>query len=359
VKALVLAGGAGTRLRPITHTSAKQLVPVANKPILFYGLEQIRDAGITDVGIIVGDTHAEIEAAVGDGTALGISPTYIRQDAPRGLAHAVLTAADFLGDDDFVMFLGDNLIEGGITDLVDAFTASRPAAQLLLKQVPDPQRFGVAELAEDGSILRLVEKPADPPSDLALVGVYLFTSAILDAARRIEPSWRGELEITDAIQQLLDDGGIVRASTVAGWWLDTGKKDELLDANRIVLGSLTRRVDGDVDEDSQVVGDVVVEAGAQLIRSTVRGPAVVGAGSRLVDAFVGPFTSIAADCTIERGEVEYSVLLAGCQVRDVPRMEGSLLGREVVVERTRKRPAAHRLMLGDHAHVEIAEAQAP
>jgi glucose-1-phosphate thymidylyltransferase len=353
MKALVLAGGSGTRLRPITHTSAKQLVPVANKPILFYGLEQIRAAGVTEVGIIVGDTHAEIEAAVGDGAALGIRPTYIRQDEPLGLAHAVLTAGEFLGDDDFVMFLGDNLIEGGITEMVAEFERRRPAAQVLLKQVDDPQRFGVAELDEAGRIVRLLEKPKDPPSDLALVGVYLFTPAILDAARRIEPSWRGELEITDAIQRLLDDGEQVRASVVEGWWLDTGKKDELLEANRIVLTTLQGRVDGKVDDASELIGEVVVEHGAELVRTTVRGPAVIGAGTRLVDSFVGPFTSIAAGCVVERTELEFSVLLDGCQVRDIGRLEGSLLGREVEVGRTSRRPSAHRLMLGDHSQVEI------
>jgi glucose-1-phosphate thymidylyltransferase len=353
VRALVLAGGAGTRLRPITHTSAKQLVPVANKPILFYGLEQIRDAGVSEVGIIVGDTHAEIEAAVGDGSQLGIRPTFIRQDEPLGLAHAVLTAEEFLGDEDFVMFLGDNLIEGGITDMVAAFERERPAAQVLLKQVDDPQRFGVAELDDAGDIVRLLEKPKDPPSDLALVGVYLFTPAILDAARRIEPSWRGELEITDAIQRLLDDGGQVRASVVEGWWLDTGKKDELLEANRIVLTSLHGRVEGRVDESSELIGEVVVEPGAELVRTTVRGPAVIGAGTKLVDSFVGPFTSIAAGCVVERTELEFSVLLEGCRVRDIGRLEGSLLGREVEVGRTTRRPSAHRLMLGDHSQVEI------
>jgi len=353
MKALVLAGGAGTRLRPITHTSAKQLVPVANTPILFYGLGQLRDAGITDVGIIVGDTAAEIEAAVGDGSALGIRATYIHQDQPLGLAHAVLTAADFLGDDDFAMFLGDNLIEGGIGHLVEAFTRDRPAAQLLLKQVPDPQHFGVAVLADDGRIERLVEKPKDPPSDLALVGVYLFTSAILDAARRIEPSWRGELEITDAIQRLLDDGQTVRASKVEGWWLDTGKKDELLDANRIVLGGLSARIDGEVDEASEVIGAVVVEAGARLVGSQVRGPAVIGAGTVLEDAYVGPFTSIGDDCRITRTEIEYSVVMAGCQVSDIPRIEGSLLGREVSIRPTDRRPAAYKFLLGDHSQVEI------
>jgi glucose-1-phosphate thymidylyltransferase len=354
VKALVLAGGSGTRLRPITHTSAKQLVPVANKPILYYGLEQIRDAGITDVGIIVGDTHAEIEEAVGDGSALGIRATYLRQDAPLGLAHAVLTAADWLGDDDFVMFLGDNLIEGGIGHLVEAFERDRPDAQVLLKSVPDPSRFGVADLDGDGRVVGLVEKPADPPSDLALVGVYLFTPAILDAARRIEPSDRGELEITDAVQRLLDDGREVRASRIEGWWLDTGKKDDLLEANRIVLGSLRRSVEGTVDDASEVVGDVVIEPGAEVVRSTVRGPAVIGAGTRVVDAFVGPFTSIAAGCEVERCEVEFSVLLERCVVRDVARLEGSLLGRDVEVVRTQRRPAAHRLTLGDHSRVEIS-----
>jgi glucose-1-phosphate thymidylyltransferase len=355
VRALVLAGGAGTRLRPITSTSAKQLVPVANKPILFYGLEQIRDAGVREVGIIVGDTAADIEAAVGDGSSLGIAVTYLRQEAPLGLAHAVLTAAEFLGDEDFVMFLGDNLIEGGIGDLVAAFERDRPAAQLLLKRVPDPERFGVAVLGEDGRIERLVEKPADPPSDLALVGVYLFTSAIVDAARRISPSARGELEITDAIQRLLDDGATVRASQVAGWWLDTGKKDELLDANRIVLGAMSQRVEGEVDADSTVTGAVVVEPGAVVTGSVLRGPAVIGAGARIVDSYIGPFTSIAEGCVVTRSEIEFSVLMPGCELTDVPRVEASLLGREVRVTRGARRPSAHRLLLGDHSDVELAE----
>jgi glucose-1-phosphate thymidylyltransferase len=355
VKALVLAGGAGARLRPITHTSAKQLVPVANKPILFYGLEQIRDAGITEVGMIVGDTQAEIEAAVGDGSALGVEVTYLRQSAPLGLAHAVLTAAAWLGDDDFVMFLGDNLIEGGITGLVEAFEADRPDAQVLLKQVEDPTSFGVVELDHDGRVRRLVEKPSEPPSDLALVGVYLFTPAVVAAAGRIAPSARGELEITDALQRLLDDGGRVGASVLDGWWLDTGKKDDLLEANRIVLGGLRGRLEGEVDDASRVTGEVALAPGARLVRSTVRGPVAIGAGTRLVDAYVGPFTSIAEDCRVERCELEYSVLLRGCEVRDVRRLEGSLLGRRSVVSSTEARPSAHRFHLGDHSRVEIAE----
>jgi glucose-1-phosphate thymidylyltransferase len=353
VKALVLAGGAGTRLRPITHTSAKQLVPVANKPILFYGLEQIRDAGITDVGIIVGDTAAEIEAAIGDGSALGIEVTYVPQPEPLGLAHAVLTAEEFLGGEDFVMFLGDNLIEGGITELVRDFTERRPDAQILLKQVSDPERFGVAELDADGQAVRLLEKPKDPPSDLALVGVYLFTQRILEASKQIEPSARGELEITDAIQRLIDDGCSVRTSIVTGWWLDTGKKDELLDANRIVLGSIERRVDGTVDDDSQVIGPVTIEAGAELVNTTVRGPAIIGAGARLVDAYIGPFTSIAPDCVIERTEIEFSVVLERCVVRDIPRIDASLLGRDVSIGRIDRRPQAYKFMLGDDSEVQI------
>jgi glucose-1-phosphate thymidylyltransferase len=354
LKGLVLAGGAGSRLRPITHTSAKQLVPVANKPILFYGLEQLRAAGIVEVGVVVGDTRAEVEAAVGDGSAFGLEVTYIPQPQPLGLAHAVLTAAAFLGADDFVMFLGDNLIEGGVAELVADFERDRPAAQLLLKPVADPTAFGVAVLDDEGAIVRLVEKPTDPPSDLALVGVYLFTAAIIEAARAIGPSGRGELEITDAIQQLVELGLQVRASVLDGWWLDTGKKDDLLDANRIVLGTIERRIRGTVDAASSVVGAVIVEPGAEIVRSTVRGPAVIGADTRVVDSFVGPFTSIAAGCLVERSELEYSVLLPSCTVRDIARLEGSLLGREVSVTRTSQRPAAHRLHVGDHSQVEIA-----
>lgn len=358
MKALVLAGGVGSRLRPLTHTSAKQLVPVANKPILFYGLEQVRDAGITDVGIVVGDTRAEIEAAVGDGSALGIRPTYIHQPAPLGLAHALLTAADFLGDDDVVMFLGDNLVEGGIADVVAAFRRDRPDAQLLLKRVDDPRRFGVAELSPSGDVVRLVEKPADPPSDLALVGVYLFTSRILDAARRITPSSRGELEITDAVQRLVDDGARVRATLLEGWWLDTGKKDDLLDANRLLLDGIVARVDGEVDEDSTLEGAVVVEAGARVVRSTLRGPAVVGHGCEVVDSVVGPYTSVGARSRIDASDVSGTVIMQGSLVSGVRRLEASLLGRDVEVRAAPGAPAVeHRLLLGDHSQVEIGEAR--
>ena len=354
MKALVLSGGAGTRLRPITHTSAKQLVPVANKPILEFGLEAIREAGIDDVGIIVGETHEEIRAHVGDGSQYGIKVTYIHQPEPLGLAHAVLTAADYLGDDDFVMYLGDNLIAGGITEFVEQFRSEPSSAQILLARVRDPERFGVAELDEAGNVSRLVEKPKEPVSDLALVGVYLFSSRILEASRTIEPSARGELEITDAIQWLIDAGDPVRSQIVTGWWKDTGKLYDLLEANRIVLDSLEPRVDGTLDADSEVQGRVVIEEGAELINSHVRGPAIIGRNTRLVNTFVGPYTSIYHSCDVSDTEVEHSIVLEESTIRDITRIEDSLIGKQVVVQREIRKPRAYRLMLGDHSRIGLA-----
>ncbi len=354
MKALVLSGGAGTRLRPITHTSAKQLVPVANKPILEFGLEAIREAGIDDVGIIVGETHEEIRAHVGDGSQYGIKVTYIHQPEPLGLAHAVLTAADYLGDDDFVMYLGDNLIAGGITEFVEQFRSEPSSAQILLARVRDPERFGVAELDEAGHVSRLVEKPKEPVSDLALVGVYLFTSRILEASRTIVPSARGELEITDAIQWLIDAGDPVRSQIVTGWWKDTGKLYDLLEANRIVLDSLEPRVDGTLDADSEVQGRVVIEEGAELVNSHVRGPAIIGRNTRLVNTFVGPYTSIYHSCEVADTEVEHSIVLEESTIRDIARIEDSLIGKQVVVQREIRKPRAYRLMLGDHSRIGLA-----
>ncbi|MGH9165841.1 MAG: glucose-1-phosphate thymidylyltransferase, partial [Acidimicrobiales bacterium] len=294
MRGLILAGGAGTRLRPITYTSAKQLVPVANKPILFYGLESMAEAGIVQVGIVVGDTAEEIRTAVGDGRRFGLHVTYLQQEAPLGLAHCVLIARDFLGEEDFVMYLGDNLLESGLRPFVDGFLTDRgeAVAQILLCPVPDPQRFGVAELGPDGEVVRLVEKPVDPPSDLALVGVYLFDPHIHAAVAAIEPSARGELEITDAIQWLLDHGLGVRTHRLDGWWIDTGKLTPLLEANRLILERLEAATLGSVDDQSIIEGRVVVEKGAEIIRSTVRGPAVIGEGTRIVDSYVGPFTAV-------------------------------------------------------------------
>ena len=354
MKALVLSGGAGTRLRPITHTSAKQLVPVANKPVLFYGLEAIRDAGVTEVGIIVGDTAAEIEAAVGDGSELGISVTYIRQDAPLGLAHCVLIAHDFLGDDDFVMYLGDNFIIGGITELVQEFREGTYDAQILLTKVDNPSQFGVAELGPHGGVTTLVEKPKEPKSDLALVGVYMFRPVIHDAVRAIKPSARGELEITDALQWLIDEGRDVRPHLVTGYWKDTGRLEDMLECNRKVLESVEPLVLGSVDADSQLIGRVVVEQGAVIERSTVRGPAIIGRDSVVRDTYVGPFTSIYFGCTLEDTEIEHSIVLEESTIRGVGRIEDSLIGKQVEVSPSSALPRAHRLMLGDHSRVSIA-----
>jgi len=350
LKGLVLSGGAGTRLRPITHTSAKQLVPVANKPVLFYGLESLRDAGVREVGIVVGDTHAEIEAAVGDGTQFGLNVTYIRQDAPLGLAHAVLTAERFLGDAPFVMYLGDNLLRDGIQELVAEFRDSDADAMILLQRVPNPQSYGVAELSA-GRVVRLVEKPAEPQSDLALVGVYMFTPAILAAAKAISPSARGELEITDAIQYLIDQGLRVEPSVVTGWWKDTGKLEDMLEANRLILDVLEPRLDGTL-EDSTIEGRVVVEAGARLINSSVRGPAIIGAGALVEDAYVGPYSAISSGVVIRRAEVEHSIFLEDSRVQDIDaRIESSLVGRGVVIARSDAKPRAYRFMVGDSSSI--------
>ena len=353
MKALVPAGGEGTRLRPITHTSAKQLVPVANKPILFYALEDLAAAGIVDVGLIVGDTAEEIRAAVEDGSRWGLRVTYLRQEAPLGLAHCVLMARDFLGDDDFVMYLGDNLLGEGVAEFVETFAAERAAARILLAHVPDPQRYGVAELDGEGRVVRLVEKPPSPPSDLALVGVYLFDKRIHDAVQAIRPSWRHELEITDAIQWLIDSGQPVHSQVVSGFWKDTGQLEALLEGNRLVLESIEPCVEGKVDDASRLVGRVVVQPGAEIIRSAIRGPAIIGEGTRVEDSFIGPFTSIYYGCEVIRSEIEHSVVLAQSRILDMARIEDSLIGKQVEVIRSRSLPHAHRLMLGDHSRLDL------
>jgi glucose-1-phosphate thymidylyltransferase len=353
LRGLILSGGAGTRLRPITHTSAKQLVPVANKPVLFYGIEALVAAGITDIGIIIApETGDEIRAAAGDGSKFGASITYIPQSEPKGLAHALLTAEEFLEDGPFVMYLGDNLLRDGITDLVERFRSDEPDALILLTEVPDPWHYGVAEL--DGeTVVRLVEKPKDPPSNLALVGVYMFGGRIFDAAKSIEPSARGELEITDAIQKLIDDSRTVESHTVSGWWKDTGQLADMLEANRLVLEELEQSVAGELTE-ANVEGRVRIEAGATVERSTVRGPAIVGAGAVIRDAYIGPYTSIDRDCEVSRCEVEHSILLEGSRVSDLEvRLEASLLGKNAKLTRGDGVPKTLRMIVGDNSEIEI------
>ena len=353
MKALIVSGGKGTRLRPITYTSAKQLVPVANRPVLFRAVDQVVDAGITDLGIVVGDTAPDIQAAVGDGSRWGVQVTYIHQEAPLGLAHAVKISEDFLSDDRFVMFLGDNVIEGGIVSLVEQFSASDWNAQIVLKRVGDPRQFGVAEL-RDGRVVRLVEKPKEPPSDLALVGIYMFDPHVFEAVKAITPSWRGELEITDAIQYLLDRGYAVHPYIHTGWWIDTGKMEDMLNANRLVLDELEPRVEGYVDRNSTLTGKVTVEKGAEIINSVIRGPAIIGEETRIVDSYIGPFTSIYHHVEIESSEIEHSIVMEHSRIIAIDqRIEDSLIGRNVEITRSPLKPRAYKLTLGDYSKVGI------
>lgn len=352
MKALVLSGGKGTRLRPITHTSAKQLVPIANKPILFYGLEAIAKAGIKEVGIVVGDTEPEIRQAVGDGKRFGIKTTYLRQSAPLGLAHAVKISEPFIRKDSFVMYLGDNLLRDGIHEFVDEFRSKRPNSQILLTKVQHPEEFGVAEL-RNGSVKRLEEKPKKPKSNLALVGVYMFDSHVFEAVNKIRPSKRNELEITDAIQYLIDKKYTVLPHIVKGWWKDTGKLEDLLEANRLVLETQKRKIIGSCDAKSHIVGDVVIEKGAKIIDSTIRGPVIIGENSVIKNSYIGPFTSIYHHTTLQNCEIEHSIVLENSSVENIKRIEDSLVGQNATVVQSRSRPVAYRIMIGDSSRVEI------
>jgi len=350
MKGLVLSGGKGTRLYPITYTRAKQLVPVANKPVLFRVIESIRDANIAEIGIVVGNTAAEIKEVVGDGGRWGVQITYIPQEAPLGLAHAVKISRDFLGDDRFVMFLGDNVIQGGISRLISDFEHNTYNAQVVLKKVSEPQHYGVAELDEQQRIRRLVEKPRQPLSDLALVGIYMFDHNIFRAVDAIKPSWRGELEITDAIQWLVENGFDVHPYVHKGWWIDTGKPIDMLEANNRVLLEIEPHIDGYIDRDSDVDARVTVEEGAEVINSVVRGPTIIGHNSRLVNAYVGPFTSIYHDCLLENVEIEHSIIMEQCTLKNIPsRIEDSLIGRNVEISHSPIKPRAYKLTIGDNS----------
>ena len=352
MKALILSGGKGTRLRPITHTSAKQLVPIANKPILFYGIESIAQAGITEIGIIVGETQQEIRQAVGDGSSWGVRVTYIEQEAPLGLAHAVKIAESFIGQDTFIMYLGDNLLRDGVLEFVREFENNKPQAQILLAKVDHPEQFGVAEL-ENGLVKALEEKPEQPKSNLALVGVYLFDSHIFEAVNAIRPSKRNELEITDAIQYLIDKKYHVRSHIVQGWWKDTGKLEDLLEANRLVLESQTISIQGTVDADSKIEGKVCLEPGSQIIHSTIRGPAIIGKNTIVRNSYVGPYSSIYRDVVVENCEIEHSIVLENSQIKNISRIEDSLIGKNATLLKSPSKPSAFRIMIGDSSRIEI------
>ena len=354
MKGLILSGGKGTRLYPLTYTSAKQLIPVANKPVLVRVIEAIRDAGISDIGIVVGDTADEIRKAVGGGGRWNVKITYIHQEHPLGLAHAVKVSREFLGDERFVMFLGDNVIQGGISELIAQFAHSDWNSQIVLTRVSQPELYGVAEISDDHRILRLVEKPKEPRSDLALVGIYMFDHHVYEAVDNITPSWRGELEITDAIQWMVDQGYRVYPYIHRGWWIDTGRAGDMLEANSFVLEELTPQVEGYVARDSEVDGRVTIQKGAEIINSVIRGPTIIGERSRIVNSYVGPFTSIYHDVVVEDSEIERSIVLEHSLVRDIPaRIQDSLIGRQVHLTRSPIKPKAYKLTLGDHSQVGI------
>jgi len=355
MKALILSGGKGTRLRPLTYTVTKQLLPVANKPILFYGLEQIAQAGITEIGIIISpESGSDIMTAVGDGSAWGVNITIIPQSQPLGLAHAVKTAQNFLTDSPFVLFLGDNLIQEGVMTLLSEFKTHSPDALIVLKEVTDPRAFGVAEVDSSARVIRVVEKPKEPKSNLAWVGVYIFSPLVHQAIEQIKPSWRGEYEITDAIQKLLDMGKNVRSHVLRGWWLDTGKKEDLLEANQTILDEyLKRNISGESDSRSRILGRVEIGEGARIENSLIRGPVSIASNCRVVDSFIGPYTSIGAATVIENSSIEYSVIMNNSHIMNIPHLSDSVIGRYAEIVCRKLEFEATRLLIGDYSKIEL------
>lgn len=355
LKGLVLSGGRGTRLRPLTHTAAKQLVPVANRPILYYVLDNLRDAGVEEVGIIISpETGSAVREAVGDGSRWQLRVCYILQEEPLGLAHAVKVARPFLNRNPFVMYLGDNLIGCGISRFCSGFAVAKVDATILLKRVSNPEAFGIAEVDAAGRVIKLIEKPREPSSNLALVGIYIFSARIHEAIDGLKPSWRGELEITDAIQAILAGGGAVNSHEIDSWWLDTGKKDDLLTANTVALDEwATRRLQGEIDARSEVTGRVSIGQDSTILNSKIRGPAVIGANVHIENSFIGPFTSIANGCRISASVLEHCVLFENARVEGVDRLEDSLLGKGAVVRKSQGHHQAYRLMIGDDSEVLI------
>lgn len=355
MKGLILSGGKGSRLRPFTYTNAKQLVPIANKPVLFYAIEQLVEAGVTDIGIIVGDTAEQVKAAVGDGSQFGARTTFIQQDAPLGIAHAVGTANGFLGEAPFCLYLGDNFVLGGIKSYVDSFLANGANSQILLHPVDNPEAFGIAQLA-DGKVAKIVEKPKEPPTNLAVIGIYMLDRNVFDVIANLKPSGRGELEITDALQGLIDRGLRVDAEVMDRYWIDTGKMDDILNANRMVLGTMSHNVQGEVDERSLVYEPVVLEPGVKVVNSVLRGPLIVGRDTEIVDSYIGPSTAIDRNCRIKGCRIEDSVVMDTTSIEEIhwPIVK-SLVGRNVELRGARGVGSGYSLTLGDHSRIEMPD----
>lgn len=351
MKALILSGGHGTRLRPITHSQQKQLIPVANKPILFYTIEDVIEAGAKEIGIIVGPNKEQVMETV-KSADWDADIQFIYQSDPLGLAHTILIAEEFLGDEEFVMYLGDNIIKGGITQHAERFWSLNPDSLVLLTEVDDPQRFGVAEFDDAGRVKRLVEKPKVPPSNFALAGIYFFKPTIIEACKRIKPSWRQELEITDAIQWLIDNGGRVEASKIEGWWKDTGKAEDILEANRLILDELVGRNEG-VLMDSKIFGRVVIGSGSFIEKSIIKGPCIIGEGCKISNTYIGPYTSINDECEIDSTEMEDCIVMAGCSIVNATRIIESLIGKNVRIRENGEKPAGNRFIVGDNSQITL------
>jgi glucose-1-phosphate thymidylyltransferase len=353
MKGLILSGGKGTRLRPFTYTGAKQLVPLANKPVLFYAIEDLVEAGITSIGIVISpETGDQVKTTVGDGSKFGAQISYIMQDAPKGIAHGIKIAQDFIGDDKFVLFLGDNFLRDGIVPQVKAFSDAQMNAQIILYSMADPSSMGVAVLDADGRVTKLVEKPKQFISPYAVIGIYMFDRHVFEAVNNIKPSARGELEITETIQYLIDHQLNVRAHQLHGWWIDTGKMSDILEANRLILDVLESKTEGQVDSTSKIEGRVVLDKEAVVINSTIRGPAIIGKRTRIENAYVGPYTSIHDDCLIQNCEIEHSVVLDNTRIQDTSaRIADSLIGRNVEISRSGGQTKTLKFMLGDHSKI--------
>lgn len=357
MKAIILAAGQGTRLRPVTLTMPKPLVPVANKSLIAYAIDVLKNAGLTDIGIVVNSLESAIPSQLGDGSGLGVKLEYIVQAEQLGLAHAVSLCKDFVGNAPFCLFLGDNIFQDKMESLLKDFPNTNVAAAIALGEVSDPTRYGIAEL-NNGSISRVVEKPKEPQSNLAIAGVYLFRPVVFDAISKIKPSWRNELEITDAIQKLIDEGHAVSPYILSGWWIDAGKPDAIIQANQLVLGELpytpAPEDGGQIIGKSEVSHRVLLGEGSQIIDSVVRGPVIIGKNVTVKNSYIGPYTSLGDNVLVEGSEIEASIVMKDCSIRNIPgRIDSSLLADNSQLVSANHVPAAHKFILAENSYVQL------